>query len=80
MSHVCAVNLHDGNTPLHRTIEGGDNSTIATALLDTDGAVINMQNDAGLTPIHLACKLVRKKIVAYLLVSHLGIFKQNFKI
>ncbi|XP_060583022.1 ankyrin-3-like isoform X2 [Ruditapes philippinarum] len=68
VSHICAVNLFDGNTPLHRTIEGGDNVAIATALIEADAAVINMQNDAGLTPIHLACKLGRKKILERLLM------------
>ncbi|XP_053375016.1 serine/threonine-protein phosphatase 6 regulatory ankyrin repeat subunit A-like isoform X2 [Mercenaria mercenaria] len=67
VSHICAVNLFDGNTPLHRTIEGGDYSVIATNLVEADGAVINMQNDAGLTPVHLACKLGRKKILEKLL-------------
>jgi ankyrin repeat protein len=69
VSHICAVNLFDGNTPLHRTIEGGDSVAIATALIEADAAVINMQNDAGLTPIHLACKLGRKKILERLLVG-----------
>lgn len=68
VSHVCAVNLYNGNTPLHRTIEGGDNVVIATLLVEADGVVINMQNDAGFTPIHLACKLKRKKILEKLLV------------
>ena len=69
VSHVCAVNLFDGNTPLHRTIEGGDNPAIVSALLEADPAVINMQNDAGMTAVHLACKLGRKKILEKLLVG-----------
>ncbi|KAL4220754.1 hypothetical protein ACF0H5_021148 [Mactra antiquata] len=69
VSHVCAVNLFDGNTPLHRTIEGGDNVVMATILIEADSAVINMQNDAGFTPVHLACKLKRKKILGKLLAT-----------
>ena len=69
VSHVCAVNLFDGNTPLHRTIEGGDNPAIVSALLEADPAVINMQNDAGMTAVHLACKLGRKKVLEKLLVG-----------
>lgn len=68
VSHVCAVNLFDGNTPLHCAIEGGDYVDIAIALFAADGAIINMQNDAGLTPAHLACKLRRKKILEKLLM------------
>lgn len=69
MSHVCAVNLFNGDTPLHRAIEGGDSPVIVSSLVEADCAVINMQNDAGLTAIHLACKLRRKKVLENLLVS-----------
>lgn len=80
VSHVCAVNLFDGNTPLHRTIEGGDYVDIVTALIEADAAVINVQNDAGLTPIHVACRLGRKKIIEKLLVGneHSEMKKQLF--
>ena len=68
---MCAVNLFDGSTPLHRAIEGGDNPVIVNRLVEADGAVINMQNDAGLTAVHLACKLGRKKVLESLLVNYL---------
>lgn len=71
VSHVCAVNLFDGNTPLHHAIEKGDSVSIASALIEADSAVVNMQNDSGLTPTHLACKLGRKKVLEKLLVRYL---------
>jgi len=69
VSHVCAVNLFDGTTPLHHIIERGDSVNIACAVIEADRVVVNMQNDAGLTPVHLACKLGRKKILEKLLVG-----------
>ncbi|XP_052243498.1 serine/threonine-protein phosphatase 6 regulatory ankyrin repeat subunit B-like isoform X2 [Dreissena polymorpha] len=67
VSHVCAVNLFDGNTPLHRCIEGGDHVDIVQALLNADRAVVNIQNDAGLSPVHMACQLGRKKTLKQML-------------
>ncbi|WAR03280.1 ANR50-like protein [Mya arenaria] len=67
VSHVCAVNLFDGNTPLHCTIEISNNTVIASALIDADSSVVNMQNDAGLSPVHMACRYGRKKILEKLL-------------
>ncbi|KAK3598963.1 hypothetical protein CHS0354_024634 [Potamilus streckersoni] len=67
VSHVCAKNLFDGCTPLHRAVEGGDNSDLVLALVETDRVCLNMQSDAGLTAVHLACKLGRKKVLAKLL-------------
>ncbi|XP_064598268.1 serine/threonine-protein phosphatase 6 regulatory ankyrin repeat subunit C-like [Liolophura sinensis] len=65
--HVCAVNLLDGNTALHRTIEGGDNLQVAQLLLQHDPAVAHTQNFQGYSPLHFACKFGRKKIVQMLL-------------
>ncbi|KAL3857650.1 hypothetical protein ACJMK2_012297, partial [Sinanodonta woodiana] len=67
VSHVCAKNLFDGCTPLHRAVEGGDNSDLVVALVETDRVGLNMQNDAGLTAVHFACKLGRKRVLAKLL-------------
>ena len=68
VSHVCAVNLFTGNTPLHCALEGGDSVIIVSMLLEADNAAINMQNTAGLTPVHMACKYRRKKSLQVLLV------------
>ena len=71
VSHVCAVNLFDGNTALHSAIEAADSVAIAEALLDADSTVINIQNDAGFSPMHVACQHGRKKTLRHLLVrSH----------
>ncbi|KAL5005602.1 hypothetical protein ScPMuIL_016760 [Solemya velum] len=68
VSHVCAVNPFDGCTPLHRALEGGDNSQVVYVLLFSDASCINTQNTDGLTPLHLACKLGRKKSLEKLLM------------
>ncbi|XP_070186884.1 ankyrin-1-like isoform X2 [Littorina saxatilis] len=69
VSHVCAVNLYDGSTPLHRAVEHGDNLQLVKLLLTADKTCINIQNNAGLSPLHLACKLGRKKVIELLLAS-----------
>lgn len=68
-SHVCAVSLSNGSTALHRAIEHGDDYQAAKLLLTADSTCLNLQNDAGLTPLHLACKLGRKKVIELLLVG-----------
>ncbi|XP_060074269.1 ankyrin-3-like isoform X2 [Ylistrum balloti] len=69
VSHVCAVSLRDGSLPIHRCLEGGDHHTIVESLLQADTTCINTQNSAGLTPLHLACKLIRKKSLDKLLAT-----------
>ncbi|XP_033728424.1 LOW QUALITY PROTEIN: ankyrin-1-like [Pecten maximus] len=69
VSHVCAVNFLDGSMPIHRALEGGDNHLILESLLRADVTCINTQNSAGFTPLHLACKLVRKKSLDKLLTT-----------
>ena len=71
VSHVCAVNLFDGSTALHRAVEFGDNCQLVKALVTADKTCINIQNDKGLSPLHLACQLGRKKVIQLLLVSFL---------
>ncbi|CAH1788028.1 unnamed protein product [Owenia fusiformis] len=63
VSHVCAVNAKDGATALHRTIQSGDHYQIILLLVECDQTCVNIQDDHGLSPIHLACKLGRRKIV-----------------
>ena len=53
----------------HKTVEGGDNVAIAAGLLSMDSTVRNIQDSFGLTSLHLACKLNRRKIVELLIVS-----------
>lgn len=66
---MCAVNLFDGSTALHRAIEHGDDYQAVRQLLIADPACLNLQNSRGLSPLHLACKLGRKKVIEMLLVS-----------
>nr|KAG5709649.1 hypothetical protein BaRGS_027674 [Batillaria attramentaria] len=68
VSHVCAVNLTDGNTALHRAVEHADNHQMVKVLLEADPTCIAIQNDLGLSPLHLACKLSRKKVIEQLLM------------
>ncbi|XP_025086256.1 ankyrin-1-like isoform X4 [Pomacea canaliculata] len=69
VSHVCAVNLFDGSTALHRAIEHGDDYQAVRQLLIADPACLNLQNSRGLSPLHLACKLGRKKVIEMLLAT-----------
>lgn len=69
VSHVLAVSSRDGATCLHRTIEGGDWPDIVTCLLTADSGCVNMQDHKGLSAVHLACQLGRKKTLDRLTVS-----------
>ena len=69
MNHISAINPLDGTTCLHKTVEGGDNVAIAAGLLSMDSTVANIQDSFGLTSLHLACKLNRRKLVELLIVS-----------
>ena len=51
-------------------MEAGDTIAIATALIDADQSCMNIQDKLGISPLHLACKLRRKKIVEKLTVSN----------
>ncbi|XP_041374461.1 ankyrin-3-like isoform X2 [Gigantopelta aegis] len=69
VSHISAVNLYDGCTPLHRAVQGADNHSVVRALLKLDNFCLNSQNDAGLSALHLACSLGRKKVIDVLLAQ-----------
>lgn len=72
VNHLCAVNLRDGSTAYHRAVECTDQKSglaILTLLLKKDKDMANTQNVKGMTPLHMACHLERKKIVKKLLVS-----------
>ena len=69
VSHLCAVNSRDGTTVFHRLIEGGDSVTILDMLLKCDQSGINIQDLQGLSPLHVACLMKRKKTVEKLTVS-----------
>ena len=45
-----------------------------------DNTVANIQDNFGLTPLHLACKLNRKKLVELLIVSLLFLVADVFKL
>ena len=75
MNHLCAVNLRDGSTCFHRAVECADQKaglTILGLLIDKDKSMVNTQNIKGMTPLHLACQLEKKKIVKKLIVSNLS--------
>ena len=69
VSHICAVNSKRGVSVFHRLIEGGDNVKILDLLLRHDSSGINIQDNQGLAPIHVAFLMKRKKIVERLTVS-----------
>ncbi|CAG2239835.1 CEMIP [Mytilus edulis] len=63
INHICAVNSMDGSTSLHTCLLKGDNFRIMELLLkiDPNDMTVNIQNISGLTPLHLACQLERRK-------------------
>ncbi|CAG2239833.1 unnamed protein product [Mytilus edulis] len=63
INHICAVNSMDGSTTLHTCLLKGDNFRIMELLLkiDPNDMTVNIQNSSGLTPLHLACQLERRK-------------------
>ncbi|CAG2199553.1 unnamed protein product [Mytilus edulis] len=63
INHICAVNSMDGSTTLHTCLLKGDNCKIMELLLkiDPNDMTVNIQNSSGLTPLHLACQLERRK-------------------
>ena len=72
VNHLCAVNLRDGSTCFHRAVECTDQKAgvaILNLLLEKDKSMVNTQNIKGMTPLHVACHLEKKKIVKKLVVS-----------
>ncbi|CAG2198042.1 unnamed protein product [Mytilus edulis] len=76
INHICAVNSMDGSTSLHTCLLKGDNFRIMELLLkiDPNDMTVNIQNISGLTPLHLACQLERRKCTEILVVSILLVF------
>ena len=68
-SHVSDVNPVDGRAAIHRVKEAGDHVTIVMALIEADKSCVNIQDSLGLSPLHMACKLARRKIAIKLSVS-----------
>ncbi|XP_014664203.1 PREDICTED: uncharacterized protein LOC106806702 [Priapulus caudatus] len=62
ISHVCGANPRDGCTPLQRMLEYRDSVQILNALLQADPSCVNIQNKEGLTALHMACRLDRKRV------------------
>uniref|UniRef100_A0A0B7AJI4 Uncharacterized protein n=2 Tax=Arion vulgaris TaxID=1028688 RepID=A0A0B7AJI4_9EUPU len=63
VSHVCAMNLKNGQNVLHSAIHNKDAPHILALFLERDPLPLNMQDDRGETVLHLACRLGRQKSV-----------------
>ncbi|CAG2252375.1 unnamed protein product [Mytilus edulis] len=76
INHICAVNSMDGSTTLHTCLLKETTSEIMELLLkiDPNDMTVNIQNSSGLTPLHLACQLERRKCTEILVVSILFVF------
>ena len=68
VSHLCATSPRDGSSVFHKAVEGGDNVALLEALLKCDESAVNAQDCHGLTPLHVACLMKRRKIVEKLTV------------
>jgi len=68
VNHLYAANTRDGATAYHRAVQFADKLPCLNALVTADSAGINVQDSAGLSPLHVACKLGRRTIVKRLLV------------
>ena len=69
MNHLFATSTRDGATAYHRAVQFADKLPCLNVLLAADTAAINVQDSAGLSPLHIACKLGRRTIVKRLLVQ-----------
>ncbi|GAV09081.1 hypothetical protein RvY_18679 [Ramazzottius varieornatus] len=65
LNHVCAINLHDGCSALHRAIKSDDNVDVVRRLVNNDPYCVNIPEHNGFTPLHLAVILRRKRIIKY---------------
>ena len=71
INHLCATCPLDGCTVYHRAIQGSKDVKMLEILLSKDKfhAGVNIQDKEGLSLLHLACKLNKKKVVSLLCVS-----------
>ncbi|XP_038049666.1 ankyrin-3-like [Patiria miniata] len=70
VNHLCAINIRDGCSAMHRAVECINERRgleILLLLMDKDSSIINIQNVQGLSALHLAAKLEKAKIVKTLL-------------
>lgn len=68
VNHLYATSTHDGATAYHRAVQFADKLACLNLLLSADQAAVNVQDSAGLSPLHVACSLNRKTVVKKLLV------------
>ena len=53
---------------MHRALQAGDRVEVVHALLLVDKDITNLQDEAGQTALHVACRLGRRKAAKLLLV------------
>lgn len=68
VNHLFATSARDGATAYHRAVQFADKLACLNLLLSADQTAVNVQDLAGLSPLHVACRLNRKTIVKKLLV------------
>ncbi|XP_070570828.1 ankyrin-3-like isoform X3 [Ptychodera flava] len=69
INHLCDYNFRDGSTCLHRAVECSSENRaieIIQSVLEKERSCVNMQDYAGLTPLHLACSQGKKHMVKML--------------
>jgi len=71
VNHLYATSVRDGATAYHRAVQFADKPACLNLLLSVDQSAINVQDSAGLSPLHVACRLNRKTIVKKLVVCYL---------
>ena len=74
VNHLYATSTRDGATAYHRAVQFADKLPCLNVLLAADPAAVNVQDSAGLSPLHVACKLGRRTIVKRLLVRPVRYF------
>ena len=72
MNHLFAMSTRDGATAFHRAVQFADKLSCLDLLLSAEQAAINVQDFAGLSPLHVACRLNRRAVVKKLVVRLTG--------